>query len=201
MQLTSSAFRGDQPIPRRFSGEGADHSPPLQWMDPPKDTQSFALLCEDADAPGRDHPFLHWMIFDIPASIRNLPEGVPSLDLLPGALSAAQGPNSFGKIGYNGPLPPTGDGVHHYHFTLYALDREIDDLNPVSKNNLLAEMKGHVLATATLVGTYERRIGRDEVGHAPREGARERSLGDDVLVLSSDSDDEEKRRERSIFSN
>lgn len=201
MQLTSSAFRADQLIPRRYSGEGADYSPPLQWTDAPPETASFALICEDPDAPGRDHPFLHWMIYDIPPNIRNLPEGLPKVALLPGALSASQGPNSFGKIGYNGPLPPIGHGVHHYHFTLYALDREIDALDPPSKNALLAAMKGHILAKASLVGIYERRLGRDEVGHAPREGAQERNLSENALVLPSDSDDEEKRRERSIFSN
>jgi Raf kinase inhibitor-like YbhB/YbcL family protein len=202
MNLTSAVFRSDQPIPKRYAGDGADLSPPLQWTEPPEESASFALFCEDPDAsdpqePG--HPFVHWVIYDIPVSIRNLPEGIPATPALPGALSALQGVNSFGKVGYGGPMPPVGHGTHHYHFTLYALDIELDLDPEATKHQLFEAMKGHILARATLVGTYERGMGRP--GLAVKEGANSRNFNEHTLVIASESDEEEKRSDRAIFSN
>ena len=116
--LTTTAFEEGQPIPHDYTGEGQDVSPPLKWFDPPRGTHSFALLCEDLDVPqGR---ITHWIIFNLPPVSRELSKGVPALDVL--ANGTMQGTNDFGRIGYNGPLPPIGS-LHHYAFTLYALDR------------------------------------------------------------------------------
>jgi Raf kinase inhibitor-like YbhB/YbcL family protein len=201
MNLTSSVFRNETSLPKRYSGDGADLSPPLQWTDPPKETASFAIFCEDPDASDpkdAGHPFVHWVIYDIPISMRNLPEGIPNKPVLPGALSALQGVNSFGRIGYAGPMPPVGHGAHHYHFTLYALDTELDLDPEATKHELFEAMKGHILARATLVATYERGMGRP--GLAVREGAQSRTFGEHTLVLASESDEEEKRNDRAIFS-
>jgi Raf kinase inhibitor-like YbhB/YbcL family protein len=200
MLLTSPAFRNETPIPKRFTGDGQDLSPPLQWLDAPAETQSFALICDDPDAPvrpGKEHPYVHWLIYGIPATMHNLPEGVPPIPALPGALSALQGKNSFDRIGYGGPMPPIGHGVHHYHFALYALDIDLDIDPEATKAELLQAMQGHILARATLVGTYERGIGRAEgLMRGSRENAREHLLGEGALVLSSLSDEEELRRDR-----
>lgn len=159
MQLTSSAFQNNEPIPSRYTGEGRDLSPPLSWSGLPEHTRAVALLCEDPDAPiraGKDHPFAHWLIYNIPARISALPEGLPSRDILLVPVFATQGRNSFGKIGYGGPMPPPGHGVHHYHFTLYALSSSIPMASGMRREAFLLAMQGHVLGKASLMGTYER---------------------------------------------
>lgn len=163
MQLTSSAFQRNEPIPVRFSGEGSDVSPPLEWSYVPDGTRSFAILCEDPDAPvrpGKEHPFAHWLIYNIPARISSLPEGIPHRDVLLLPVLATQGRNSFGKIGYNGPMPPAGHGMHRYHFKLFALSSSIPLAAGMRREAFLLALQGHVLATAELVGTYERAAAR-----------------------------------------
>ena len=160
LTLTSTAFKPGATIPRKYTGEGEDVSPPLTWNDAPADTKEFALICHDPDAPSPE-PWVHWVIYGIPADVRALPEGVKSNEpQLTKPVAAQQGKNSFtsgATIGYRGPMPPPGHGVHHYHFKLYALDKRLELPPGATKQQLLDAMKGHVLGDAELVGTYERK--------------------------------------------
>jgi Raf kinase inhibitor-like YbhB/YbcL family protein len=152
--LTSPAFKNTERIPVPYTGEGADMSPPLEWGDPPAATKSFALICDDPDAPVGTWD--HWVLWNLPGEQRKLPENVAKVDTLPDLGGARQGKNSWPKIGYNGPMPPKGHGTHHYNFVLYALDAPLDLKAGADKKALLAAMKGHVLGQARLTGTYSR---------------------------------------------
>jgi Raf kinase inhibitor-like YbhB/YbcL family protein len=158
MTLKSAAFAPNAPIPARYTADGADVSPPLAWSDPPAATESFALIVDDPDAPGKT--WVHWVIYGISAGTRELKERVPTnagpFDSAQGGPFAgmSQGINDFHKTGYGGPSPPSG--THRYVFTLYALDVALDLPPGAAKPQLLAAMKGHVLAEAKLVGTYRR---------------------------------------------
>lgn len=157
MKLISPAFEGNAEIPVMYTGDGADVSPPLQWSGAPKKTLEFALICEDPDAPG-PRPFVHWLLCRIPASITSLPEeAIPPKHSLGKPLGADQGRNSFGRIGYGGPLPPVGHGPHRYVFELYALDAELDIKSDLTKEALLNAMEGHILEATRLIGRYQRR--------------------------------------------
>ncbi|MBI1914469.1 MAG: YbhB/YbcL family Raf kinase inhibitor-like protein [Planctomycetes bacterium] len=151
LELTSSAFQEGQPIPRQYTGDGKDASPALKWTDPPAGTKSLALICDDPDAPRKT--WVHWVLFNVPAESRELNEGVPAQETLPGG--ARQGKNDFGKIGYGGPAPPRGK-PHRYFFRLYALDTMLDLSAGASKADLVKAIEGHVLAEAPLMGTYAR---------------------------------------------
>jgi Raf kinase inhibitor-like YbhB/YbcL family protein len=158
LKITSTAFDNGRPIPRKFSGEGQDVSPPLAWDAPPAGTQELALICDDPDAP-TPQPWVHWVIYAIPADVRELPAAIPNKPELTEPVAARQGKNSFPKgatIGYRGPMPPPGHGTHHYHFQLYALDAKPNVPAGATKDELLKAMKGHILAEGKLVGTYER---------------------------------------------
>lgn len=158
MQLSSSAFAPGGAIPRRYTGEGEDISPPLQWTGVPTGTQELALICDDPDAPTPE-PWVHWVLYKIPPQTTGLPEGLPKTAQLSQPPGAMQGKNSWTggqTIGYRGPMPPPGHGVHHYHFTLYALDAPLSIQPGETKKNLLKKMEGHILATAELIGTYQR---------------------------------------------
>jgi Raf kinase inhibitor-like YbhB/YbcL family protein len=150
-ELTSIAFQNGEPIPREYTADGRNVSPPLKWGDPPAGTRSFALLCDDPDAPRGT--FTHWVICNIPAEARELSEGVPPEPTLPNG--TVQGSNDFGKVGYGGPSPPRGK-PHRYFFKLYALDRLVDLQPGADKRQLLAAMQGHILAETQLMGTYRR---------------------------------------------
>jgi hypothetical protein len=156
IQLTSSAFESGGAIPRNYTGDGADRSPPLAWTGLPAGAKELALVCDDPDAP-RPEPWVHWVIYKIPSTASGLPEGVATSEKPPAPAGAAQGRNTFGKIGYGGPAPPKGHGVHHYHFRLYALDQPLDVRPGLEKNALLATMKGQVIGEAEIMGTYERK--------------------------------------------
>ena len=155
MVLTSAAFGQGEPIPEEFTGDGLNLSPPLGWENVPEETREFALVCTDSDTPTA--PWVHWVIYKIPATVTGLPAGVPQ-DLTLGApLHAVQGRNSWttGRVfGYRGPDPPRGHGTHHYHFTLYALDSKLEIEPGADIDALLEEMHGKILASAELVGTY-----------------------------------------------
>ncbi|MFO0954083.1 MAG: YbhB/YbcL family Raf kinase inhibitor-like protein [Isosphaeraceae bacterium] len=153
--LTSAAFGEGQDDPRRHTGDGEDLSPPLSWSGLPRGRGSLALVVDDPDAPSAE-PWVHWVIYDIPARLEEIPEGVHQADRPPFPEGASQGSNSWGTTGYRGPAPPRGHGVHHYHFTLYALDAPLKLLAGLDKRGLLKAMAGHVLDRADLVGTYER---------------------------------------------
>ncbi len=151
LQLSSRAFLDGQTIPRKFTCSGQDVSPELAWGEAPSGTKSLALIVDDPDAPAG--VWVHWVIYDLPAETRDLQEGIPKdRELRSGA---RQGKNDFGRIGYNGPCPPSGP-PHRYFFKLYAL-KEKTGLKPgASKNELEAAIKGRILAQATLTGNFGR---------------------------------------------
>jgi len=155
MTVTSTAFENGQPVPRRHTGDGGDVSPPLSWSGLPAGTKELALLSEDPDAP-QPEPWVHWVIYKIPAEAGGLKEGIPRAEQVAEPAGAVQGKNSFAVVGYLGPAPPKGHGVHHYHFRLYALDVKLDAKPGLDKAGLLRAIAGHVLAEADLVGTYKR---------------------------------------------
>ncbi len=156
LHVRSQAFGPSEPIPRDFTGDGRDLSPPLVWSDAPPDARSFALVCQDPDAPRAD-PFVHWLVYDIPGHVHLLPPGVDPIARPSTPAGIVQGKNSFGALGYRGPAPPRGHGLHHYHFHLYALDADLG-LDPgLDRDALLRAMDGHVVAEAEVVGLYERR--------------------------------------------
>jgi Raf kinase inhibitor-like YbhB/YbcL family protein len=151
MILTSQAFREGEAIPPRHSRQGGNISPDLAWTGAPENTQSFALIVDDPDAPGGD--FVHWVLFDIQATVDHLPEGVPQHERPQGI--GVQGRNGFGELGYSGPQPPPGK-PHHYRFTLYALDVPRLRVPPgATKAHVLDQMKGHILGQARLIGTFQ----------------------------------------------
>jgi Raf kinase inhibitor-like YbhB/YbcL family protein len=151
MKLTSPAFTEGGMIPAQYTCNGPDISPPLVWEEVPEDTKSLALIVDDPDAPVGT--WVHWVLYNLPASTRELKESITKTKVLPDG--AMQGTNDFRKIGYNGPCPP--GGTHRYFFKLYALD-EMIDLNPgARKKDLLDAMKGHILAECQLMGKFSRR--------------------------------------------
>lgn len=152
--LTSPAFKDGERMPRDYTGEGKDMSPPLEWTAPPEKTRTFAIICDDPDAPVGTWD--HWLIWNLPGDLRKLPENVAKTETLPDLGGARQGKNSWPKIGYNGPMPPKGHGTHHYNFVIYALDAPLDLKPGAVKKDLLAAMKGHILGQAKLTGLYSR---------------------------------------------
>jgi len=161
LAVTSTAFGDGQAIPKKFTGDGQDLSPPLAWKEAGTGAgaKQWALICDDPDAP-TDEPWVHWVLYGIPADVRSLAEGVGTTDRLKEPTGALQGRNSWPngrKIGYRGPAPPKGHGVHHYHFKLYALDSALALKSDLTKNELLKALDGHVVGTGELIGTYERK--------------------------------------------
>ena len=150
MEIKSSAFETGEMIPKLYTCDGQDISPPLTWSGAPPETKSFALISDDPDAPMGT--WIHWVVYDIKPASKELPAKVLSQDTMPNG--AKQGVNDFKKIGYGGPCPPSG--VHRYFFKLYALDTKLNLEGQVTKKQLLAAMEGHVLAQAELVGKYKR---------------------------------------------
>jgi len=151
IQLSSTAFDEGQTIPKQHTGDGRNSSPPLRWQDAPAGTASWALICEDPDAPRGT--FTHWVLYNVPATARELSEGVPPDTTL--ADGALQGVNDFGKVGYGGPAPPRGK-PHRYLFKLFALARPLDLPPGATKAQVLTAMKGQVLGEGLLMGTYAR---------------------------------------------
>ena len=149
--VSSSAFQEGSKIPARYTCEGQDVSPALSWGEPPAETQSFALIMDDPDAPVG--VFTHWVLFNLPADSRGLPEAVPTQPQLPDG--SLQGRNDFGKTGYGGPCPPPGR-PHRYQFTLYALDQTLDLKAGASKKQVIDAMQEHSLAQGRLTGIYQR---------------------------------------------
>lgn len=145
LTVGSSSFAANGPIPSRFSCVGADVTPELHWSSPPAGTKSLAVIVEDPDAPGGT--FIHWVLFGVPPDTRSLGEGASA----PGST----GQNDFGRSGYGGPCPPPGR-PHHYHFKVFALDRELDLPAGASAGELHRAMRGHILAQGEVVGTFGR---------------------------------------------
>jgi hypothetical protein len=152
MALTlSSESLKDGTVPKEFTCDGEDASPALAWTHPPHGAKSLAVTVTDPDASGGT--FTHWVLFNLPANINGLPEGVPKQGQL--AHGGRQGKTDFGKVGYGGPCPPAGS-THRYVFTLYALDSEVDVPAGAPRDHVEAAMQGHVLAKGELVGRYGR---------------------------------------------
>lgn len=150
-QVESMAFKGGGEIPEKFTCEGEDISPALRWTHPPRGTESFALIADDPDAPSG--AWVHWVVYDLPARSRELPDNVPKQKEVPGG--GAQGRNDFGRIGYGGPCSPAGS-AHHYFFKLYALDTMLDLEPGARKQEVLAAAKGHVLGEAQFMALFKR---------------------------------------------
>ena len=155
IKITSTAFSAGQGIPRQYTGEGKDISPPLSWGGIPAGAKELAMIVDDPDAPTAQ-PWVHWVIYKMPADTTGLSEGIAASAELSSPAGAAQGKNTAGRIGYHGPMPPPGHGVHHYHFKLYALDSKLQLAAGADKEALLKAMKGHILAQGELIGTYQR---------------------------------------------
>jgi Raf kinase inhibitor-like YbhB/YbcL family protein len=153
--VESPEFRNGEPIPKKHTGEGPDVSPRLRWSGVPEGARELALVCEDPDAP-RAEPWVHWVLYGLSPSIRELPEGV-SKEARPAGPAAHQGPNDSRSVGYSGPMPPRGHGRHRYFFRLYALGQALDLPPGLDKAKLLAAIRPHVIAEGELMGTYERR--------------------------------------------
>jgi Raf kinase inhibitor-like YbhB/YbcL family protein len=151
LQLTSPAFKEGETIPKQHTGDGPDVSPSLRWSEPPAGTKAFALICDDPDAPRRT--WVHWVVYNVPAAGRELTEGTPPQESF--GTGVKQGKNDFGKIGYGGPAPPPGK-PHRYFFKLYALDVLLELPAGATKDEVIAAMKGHVLAEGQLMGRYGR---------------------------------------------
>lgn len=153
LKLTSSAFGHNGGIPAQYTCEGQDLSPPLAWSGVPSNAKSLVLIVDDPDAPDPAAPkltWVHWMLYNIPPSASALGEGVKQLPA-----GTRDGLNDWQRTGYGGPCPPIGR--HRYFHKLYALDTVLPDLGRPTKAKLEAAMKGHVIAQAELIGTYQKR--------------------------------------------
>ncbi len=149
--LESDAFQAGETIPQPYTCDGDDVSPALRWSEPPAGTQSLALIFDDVDAPGRT--WVHWVLFNIPASTRTLPEGIADDATVTGV--GVHGSNSWKALGYGGPCPPKGS-PHRYTFRLYALDAMLDLAAGASRAELDEAMEGHILGQGKLVGLFGR---------------------------------------------
>lgn len=151
LQIQSSAFEDGATIPKKYTCDGDDRSPALSWSGAPDGTKSFALICDDPDAPMGT--WVHWVLWDLPLDTVSLLEGIPADTQL--AVGAKQGLNSWPRVGYGGPCPPPGK-PHRYYFKLYALDTTLNLPSSANKAALEKAMKGHILAEAQVMGKYGR---------------------------------------------
>ncbi len=154
LKITSSAFQPGGAIPSKYTCEGQDVSPPLAWSGVPSNTKSFALIVDDPDAPDPAKPqrvYVHWVVYNTPPTATSLPENASKKGLPKGAV---QGKNDWGKAEYGGPCPPIGR--HRYFFKLYALDIELTGLSSPTKADVERAVKGHVVDSGELVGTYQK---------------------------------------------
>ncbi len=150
IKITSSAFEEGGTIPSKYTCDGADISPPLQWDSVPDGTVSIAIISDDPDAPMGT--WVHWVLYNLPADVNHLSENMPDDETLPDG--TRQGLTDFGKTGYGGPCPP--GGIHRYYFKIYALDKKIDVAVVIDKEGLLKNMEGHIIAQGQLIGKYKR---------------------------------------------
>src|SRR5262245_33312604 len=156
LQVASSAFTAGSRIPDKYSDYGGHISPPLTWSGPPATTRTFAIVLEDPDAKGTaPQPYVHWILYNLPADARSLPESVPTMPRLKEFGGALQGQNTHGSVGYFGPRPPAGDPPHHYHFQVFALDAPLDLPPGADKATVVSAMQKHVVSHGEIVGTFE----------------------------------------------
>jgi Raf kinase inhibitor-like YbhB/YbcL family protein len=146
LQVTSPVFAGNQMVPRKYTCDGDDVSPSLEWRSMSKTAKSVAVICDDPDAPSGN--FTHWIVYDIPPTVTKLEEGSSG--------GGTEGVNSFGNVGYGGPCPPAADAAHHYIFHVYALDLEHLGRAGMSRPEVDAAMKGHIVAEGRLTARYQR---------------------------------------------
>jgi Raf kinase inhibitor-like YbhB/YbcL family protein len=151
IKITSPAFEEGGLIPKKYTCDGNNVSPPLKWDFVPRGTESIAIIYEDPDAPSGT--WMHWILFNLPAECRELAENLPDDETLPDG--TRQGINDFGSIGYSGPCPPWG--IHRYFFKIFALDCTLDIVHLVDKDILNLAMGDHILATGQLMGRYQRK--------------------------------------------
>ena len=150
ISLTSNAFIEGAMIPQRYSCDGEDISPSVAWSNVPSGTRSLALICDDPDAPVGTWD--HWVMYNIPAHVTSIQEGITDKPILDNG--AVQGKNSWGRIGYGGPCPPSG--THRYFFKIFALDTLLDLKSGSTTSQLIDAMEGHILAQGQLMGRYQR---------------------------------------------
>jgi Raf kinase inhibitor-like YbhB/YbcL family protein len=146
LQVKSPAFTDGQTIPTRYTCDGENISPPLEWSGQPKDTKSVAVICDDPDAPSGT--FTHWVLYNVPSDTHRLSEGSPG--------TGVEGRNSFEQTGFGGPCPPSKDRAHRYIFRVYALDVESLGRPGMSQEDVEGAMRGHILAKGQLMGRYQR---------------------------------------------
>jgi Raf kinase inhibitor-like YbhB/YbcL family protein len=154
INVESPAFANGDEIPHAHTDYGDGVSPALTWDNVPAQTRSFVIVLEDPDVR-QNAPFVHWLLYNLPGDMRELPESIPPDSPLTQFGDAHQGRTSNGTIGYFGPRPPTQDNPHHYHFEVFALDSYLDVASGADREQLLKAMAGHVLAKGELVGIYE----------------------------------------------
>jgi Raf kinase inhibitor-like YbhB/YbcL family protein len=150
IKVTSSAFQQGEMIPKKYTCDGENISPPVSWEGVPQQTKTVALIADDPDAPAK--VWVHWVVFDLPAAVNSLPENIAAQESISGG--GKQGVNDSHKIGYSGPCPPSG--THRYYFKLYALSSELGLGSQVTKDQLLKAMEGKLLAQGELMGIYKR---------------------------------------------
>lgn len=153
LQCRSPGLESGGPIPDRYTCEGDNISPPLQWTGAPPGTAAWVLIVDDPDAPSADGPFAHWLVYNLLGSASELPEGLGAGDIAGGG---TQGRNSFGHDEYEGPCPPLNDDAHHYYFRLFALDAPLDLTAGATRSQIFNEMHGRVLAQTEFFGTFRR---------------------------------------------
>ena len=146
LQVSSSAFSEGDPIPKKYTCDGENISPPLEWSGQPRETKSVAIICDDPDAPSGN--FTHWVLYDVAGDTQKLPEGASG--------AGKEGQNSFNQIGFGGPCPPAKDGPHRYVFRVYALDIDSLGRSGMSQQDVEGAMRGHVLAKGQLMARYQR---------------------------------------------
>ncbi len=154
LEVKSSVFENEKWIPQKFTGYGEALTVPLRWSGAPEETRAFAIIVEDPDAPG-NKPFVHWLLYDLPADVSALPMALPSDATLQSLGGARQGTNSAREVGCFPPRPPRGDSAHHYHFQVFALDQKLGLDAGAKLEELLHAMKGHVLADGQTVGIFK----------------------------------------------
>lgn len=172
--VESPTMETGRPMPRDHTPDGRNLSPPLTWRDLPEGTRQIAVICQDHGV-GNPPPWVHWIVYNIPADAGGLPEGVPihASEPMPERIAGAtQGNNGWGLAMYRGPAPPPGS-VHHYHFAVYALDAELDLPPRLDRDELLEAIEGHVLGRGDLVPVYERRPMEPPHGEGPVERREE----------------------------
>ncbi|MCX7880602.1 MAG: YbhB/YbcL family Raf kinase inhibitor-like protein [Ignavibacteria bacterium] len=151
IKISSTAFEHEGFIPAKYTCDGENISPPLKWSNPPEGTKSFVIINDDPDAPVGT--WVHWVIYNIPPTTTSLPENIKPIPKLPDG--TLQGKNSWGKIGYGGPCPPSG--IHRYFFKIYALNTILEIGSGATKEQVLKAMQGHILAEGSFFGKYKRK--------------------------------------------